>query len=206
MGVGPTYGTVAGDPTQNLGGLGPQLQQQLLNSMDQRQRHDNINNDDGAAGTRSSAGGMLSEGDADVRGRKGISVHEDADMGLRQQGAAAVAAGSTGGGSRALSGVEGGVMAGGDEYSPEGLDVLDAGTCKAHLFCKETTINTWNTDRVGNVLQNVQQCCGCFLQGLDVLHFCESSMLCQQHIMMKMIKCMLAICELRPCQSSQLLF
>jgi hypothetical protein len=104
MGLGPTYGIVAGDPTQNLGGLGPQLQQQLLSSMD----------DANTAGRR---GGGLSEGDADVRGRHAQAVNEDADMPLRPG-----AGSGSGSGSWA-----GGLADAADEYSPEGLDVLDAG-------------------------------------------------------------------------------
>jgi hypothetical protein len=127
MGVGPTYGTVAGDPTQNLGGLGPQLQQQLPDRMD-AEAAGSLRADMRLPGS-SGANGM-SDADADVRGRHAQAVNEDADLPLRP-----VAGGGGGGSSRSsaggLAGVEGGgLAAAAEEYSPEGLDVLDAGAVK----------------------------------------------------------------------------
>ncbi|KAF6250983.1 hypothetical protein COO60DRAFT_704626 [Scenedesmus sp. NREL 46B-D3] len=117
MGLGPTYGTVAGDPTQNLGGLGPQLQQQL--------QHATATGTHAGAG-RSGGGRGLSQGDADVRGRRTGAVDEDADLPLRVAPGAAGGAGGSGAGG--MAGVEGGGLTdAAEEYSPEGLDVLSAG-------------------------------------------------------------------------------
>ncbi|WIA33700.1 hypothetical protein OEZ86_006818 [Tetradesmus obliquus] len=122
LGVGPTYGTVAGDPTQNLGGLGPQLQQQLLHG----------GSDQAGTHAGSSSGRGLSEGDVDVRGRHVRAVAEDAELPLRPAAGTARGSGGSGGLAGGLAGGKGGgLAAAAEEYSPEGLDVLDAGAIAA---------------------------------------------------------------------------
>jgi hypothetical protein len=155
LGVGPTWGTVAGDPTSNLGGLGlaKHLQDSLgsaegalavpLVTPDSTTNGGTSTSDTGRTagplvthtGTLGdSAAGIMSEGDADVRGRRvPAGVKEDADLPLR-----ASAVGVAGPGVGEQGSQEGGMgldtAEGEDDEYPEGFDGLDPGAAAQGKF------------------------------------------------------------------------
>lgn len=142
LGVGPTFGTVAGDSTANLGRLEPDLVEALMTEDDPG----TAGNGGSRAGQQQGGGangmgGRYSEGDADVRGRVVPVVPEDADLALRPVAGstpAAAAGAATGAGYAGYHGHPRGAAEGGltgetteQEYGPEGFDLLEPGDIAA---------------------------------------------------------------------------